>query len=62
MAEQANSMRGVIFMWFLLEFVGFFYWLGKLLEGRYVLMDEYYQGEVPRPQGTAQVIVGTKHS
>lgn len=31
-------------MWYLFEFVGFFYWIAKFIEGRYVLMDEYYQG------------------
>lgn len=52
-----NSSRGVVFMWFLMEFIGFFYWIAKFLEKRYVLMDEYYQAERPRPEGTAQVIV-----
>jgi hypothetical protein len=46
-------------MWFLMEFIGFFYWIARLVEGRYVLMDEYYQAQVPRPEGSAQHIVGS---
>jgi hypothetical protein len=58
MSEFFNASRGVIFMWFLMEFIAFFYWIARLLEGRYVLMDEFYQSSVPRPEGTAQQIVG----